>query len=58
MSQTSSDPGLNMWLAQFLSVMGHKKRRRWAPLYLRGLLGPGDGTSLQKIAMSKFMLFN
>src|SRR6195952_1127490 len=50
MTQASSDPGLDAWLTPFLSAMGHKKRRRWAPLYLRGLLGPGDRKSLQPMA--------
>jgi hypothetical protein len=31
---------LESWLAPFLDVMGRKTRRSWAPLYLRGLLGP------------------
>ena len=50
MARASSDPGLDAWLTPFLSAMGHKKRRRWAPLYLRGLLGPGDRKSLQPMA--------
>ena len=43
--------GLGAWLAPFLAVMGRKTRRTWAPLYLRGLLGPGDRKSLQPMAM-------
>ena len=39
------------WLAPFLEVMGRKTRRSWAPLYLRGLLGPGERKSLQPVAM-------
>lgn len=42
--------GLDGWLAPFLSVMGRKTLRTWAPLYLRGLLGPGDRKSLQPMA--------
>ena len=42
--------GFDAWLAPFLSVMGRKTRRTWAPLYLRGLLGPGDRKSLQPMA--------
>ena len=34
----------------FLAALGRKKRRVWAPLYLRGLLGPGERKSLQPIA--------
>jgi hypothetical protein len=41
---------LNRWLAPFLDVLGHKKRRTWAPMYLRGLLGPGERKSLQPMA--------
>ncbi|CAH2602191.1 protein of unknown function [Rhodovastum atsumiense] len=29
-------------LAPFLNVLGRKTRRIWAPLCLRGLLGPGE----------------
>ena len=39
-----------MWLAPFLDALGHKKRRLWAPLYLRGLLGPSERKSLQPMA--------
>jgi SRSO17 transposase len=42
--------GLDVWLAPFLEVMGRKTRRTWAPLYLRGLLGPGERKSLQPMA--------
>ena len=41
---------LDSWLAPFLEVMGRKTRRTWAPLYLRGLLGPGERKSLQPMA--------
>ena len=41
---------LDGWLAPFLAVMGHRKRRVWAPFYLRGLLGPGERKSLQPMA--------
>jgi hypothetical protein len=33
---------LDAWLEPFLGAMGRKTRRGWAPLYLRGLLGPGE----------------
>ncbi len=42
--------GLDAWLGPFLEVLGHKKRRAWAPLYLRGLLGPAERKSLQPMA--------
>jgi SRSO17 transposase len=41
---------LDAWLEPFLAVLGHKKRRGWAPLYLRGLLGPSRRKSLQPMA--------
>ena len=41
---------LDRWLEPFLAVMGRKTRRRWAPLYLRGLLGPGERKSLLPMA--------
>ena len=41
---------LDAWLGPFLSALGHKKRRTCAPLYLRGLLGPGERKSLQPMA--------
>jgi SRSO17 transposase len=33
-----------------VAALGHGKRRRWAPVYLRGLLGPGERKSLQPMA--------
>jgi hypothetical protein len=33
---------LEDWLAPFLARLGHKKRRVWAPVYLQGLIGPGE----------------
>lgn len=41
---------LDAWLAPFLALMGRKTRQTWAPLYLRGLLGPGDRKSLSPMA--------
>src|ERR687893_1805228 len=41
---------LDRWLEPFLEVLGHKKRRTWAPLDLRGLLGPGGRKSMQPMA--------
>ncbi|HEX2185421.1 MAG TPA: IS701 family transposase [Chloroflexota bacterium] len=45
------EAALDAWLAPFLDVLGHKTRRRWAPLYLHGLLGPDGRKSLQPLAM-------
>ncbi|CAA9252757.1 MAG: Transposase [uncultured Acetobacteraceae bacterium] len=41
---------LDRWLEPFLRGLGHKKRRTWAPIYLRGLLGPSERKSLQPMA--------
>lgn len=38
------------WLKPFLKVLGHKARRPWAPIYLRGLLAPGERKSIQPLA--------
>jgi SRSO17 transposase len=38
------------WVAPFLAALGHKARRRWGPVYLRGLLGPGERKSVQPMA--------
>jgi SRSO17 transposase len=43
---------LDSWLEPFLAALGHRKRRLWAPLYLRGLLGPSERKSLQPMAAS------
>jgi SRSO17 transposase len=37
------------WLTPFLEALGDR-RRRWAPVYLRGLLGPGERKSVQPLA--------
>jgi SRSO17 transposase len=34
----------------FLEVLGDKRRRKWAPLYVLGLLLPGDRKSMQPIS--------
>ncbi len=41
---------LDGWLTPFLDVMGRSTRRRWGPLYVRGLLGPDGPKSVQPIA--------
>ena len=43
-------PDLDDWLTPFLDVLGRQTRRFWAPLYVRGLLGPGARKSLQPMA--------
>jgi SRSO17 transposase len=41
---------LDAWLAPFLDALGDKRRRKWAPLYILGLLLPGDRKSMQPIS--------
>lgn len=41
---------LDRWLTPFLDVMGRSTRRRWGPLYVRGLLGPDGPKSVQPLA--------
>jgi SRSO17 transposase len=52
MTGTRSDwgSGLQAWLAPFLERLGHKARRRMCPLYVAGLIGPGDRKSVQPMA--------
>ena len=40
---------LGRWLKPFLDRLGHKARRRMCPLYISGLIGPGDRKSVQPI---------
>ena len=41
---------LRRWLKPFLDRLGHKARRRMCPLYISGLIGPGDRKSVQPMA--------
>jgi SRSO17 transposase len=41
---------LAYWLKPFLDRLGHKARRQMCPLYLSGLIGPGDRKSIQPMA--------
>ncbi len=41
---------LRRWLAPFLGHLGHKARRRMCPLYVAGLIGPGERKSVQPMA--------
>src|SRR4051794_17563083 len=52
MASTTSDWGdeLARWLEPFLNRLGHKARRRMCPLYVAGLIGPGDRKSVQPMA--------
>ncbi|HME85953.1 MAG TPA: IS701 family transposase [Roseiarcus sp.] len=42
--------GLLRWLGPFLARFGHKARRRMCPLYVAGLIGPGDRKSVGPVA--------
>jgi len=52
MRRTTSDWNcdLQVWLAPFVEKLGHKARRRMCPLYVAGLIGPGDRKSMQPMA--------
>src|SRR5438105_6930614 len=41
---------LGRWLKPFLDRLGHKARRQMCPLYVSGLIGPGDRKSVQPMA--------
>src|ERR1041385_8133019 len=44
------EQALESWLEPVLEKLGHKARCRWAPLYLRGVLGRSERKSVQPIA--------
>ena len=39
-----------VWLTPFLARLGRVEQRRWAPVYLQGLLGPGERKSVEPMA--------
>src|SRR6266571_5999556 len=41
---------LERWLKPFLDRLAHKARRRMCPLYVAGLIGPGERKSIQPMA--------
>ena len=41
---------LRRWLKPFLGRLGHQARRQMCPLYVSGLIGPGDRKSIQPMA--------
>ena len=49
-SRTDWEVELGRWLAPFLDRLGHKARRGMCPLYVAGLIGPGDRKSVAPIA--------
>ena len=42
---------LERWLAPFLARLSHQARRRMCPLYVAGLIGPGDRKSVEPMAL-------
>src|SRR3954452_21170572 len=51
-SETSRgwEGALERWLAPFLSALGRGAQRRWAPVYLKGLILPGERKSVEPLA--------
>lgn len=47
---TNWDGDLSQWLAPFLARLGHKARRKMCPVYVAGLIGPGERKSIEPIA--------
>jgi SRSO17 transposase len=41
---------LERWLAPFLAALNREAQRRWAPVYLKGLLLPGERKSVEPLA--------
>src|SRR5687768_16724160 len=41
---------LERWLEPFLAALGHPARRHMCPVYVAGLIGPGDRKSVQPMA--------
>src|ERR1700732_890820 len=48
--RSKGEEELGRGLKPFLARLGHKARRRMCPLYVSGLIGPGDRKSVQPIA--------
>jgi SRSO17 transposase len=46
----SWDEALGEFLKPFVALLGHKKRRQMCPLYVAGLIGPGERKSVQPMA--------
>jgi SRSO17 transposase len=49
-TKSNWEDDLGRWLKPFLDRLGHKARRRVCPLYVAGLIGPGDRKSVQPMA--------
>jgi SRSO17 transposase len=52
MTSTTTDwrGAFEAWLAPFLTRLCRVEQRRWAPVYLQGLLGPGERKSVEPMA--------
>jgi SRSO17 transposase len=50
MAGTNWIEDVERWLEPFVERLGHKARRRMCPLYVAGLIGPGDRKSVQPMA--------
>jgi SRSO17 transposase len=55
MATSASAPGgwegeLERWLAPFLAALGREAQRRWASVYLKGLILPGERKSIEPMA--------
>ena len=49
-TDTSWQAEFETWLAPFLDRLRRREQRHWAPVYLRGLLGPGGRKSVEPMA--------
>lgn len=47
---SSWEEALERWLEPFLYELDHERQRKWAPVYMRGLLLPGESKSIEPIA--------
>ena len=47
---TGWDEALKEVLGPFVTRLGHKKRQQMCPVYVAGLIGPGERKSLQPMA--------
>lgn len=50
LGQPGWDADLECWLAPFLTNLSHRARRAMCPLYIAGLIGPGERKSVQPLA--------
>jgi SRSO17 transposase len=48
--ETEWEAEFERWLDPFLSTFGHEAHQKWAPVYLRGLLAPGERKSVEPMA--------